>query len=373
MKKVLAILLALVLCLGTVSALADLSDYNIVTDAATTKVILDTDMGYFGDDTYCMFILLQADAAGWIDLLGISSVGANVTTAEGTCAILNQLEYLGRTDVPVYIGCDQPLFGFRTEQEIATYGLTRISSMTKAINYKDKIAWNDLGDLANATWGYPETSAPQEIPAWQFFINAAHENPGQLWILAIGACTNVAKAVLADPTFAADCAGIIYMGGAIDVPGNDTPCAERNWYYDVESVDICLHAGFPQQIIVPNDISYYQKLDYDKVKAMATSGDTIYNKAVTEFALPRFESNPTRQQSLWDAQTAGILVCPDLISNTDNRFVVMNTNLGYTYGESVAWKRNAPDTAVECKIVYDVDGAAYWDFVAQLFGTDFTK
>jgi len=49
------------------------------------------------------------------------------------------------------------------------------------------------------------------------------------------------------------------MCGAIDVPGNDTPCAERNWYYAPESVDVCLRADWPLQVIVPNDISKNQK------------------------------------------------------------------------------------------------------------------
>ena len=84
MKKTLAILLTALLMLSAVSALADMSDYNIVTKADTHKVILDTDMGYFGDDTYALMILLQADKAGYLDLLGVTSVGANTTIAQGT-------------------------------------------------------------------------------------------------------------------------------------------------------------------------------------------------------------------------------------------------------------------------------------------------
>ena len=81
--------------LAPMSASAAIEDYNIVTNAEENKVIFDTDMGYFGDDTYALFMLLQADAANWIDLLGITSVGGNVTVAEGTTAILNQLEATG--------------------------------------------------------------------------------------------------------------------------------------------------------------------------------------------------------------------------------------------------------------------------------------
>lgn len=92
MKKALAaVLTAGMVCsmVAPVTAFAALEDYNIVTSADTHKVIFDTDMGYFKDDTYALFMLLQADAAGYLDLLGVTSVGGNVTIAEGTTGILN--------------------------------------------------------------------------------------------------------------------------------------------------------------------------------------------------------------------------------------------------------------------------------------------
>jgi len=29
------------------------------------------------------------------------------------------------------------------------------------------------------------------------------------------------------------------MGGDIDIPGNATPAAAMNWYYDPESIQLC--------------------------------------------------------------------------------------------------------------------------------------
>lgn len=156
---------------------ANLEDFNIVTSAETDKVIFDTDMGYFGDDTYALLMLLQADAAGYIDLLGVSSVGANVTIAEGTTAILNQLEATGRSDIPVYMGSDIPIMGLKDDATIAANGLTRIRSMQKVLDYGDTISYDNLGDLVNQTWGY-STLKPEEKPAWQFMIDSVHEYPG---------------------------------------------------------------------------------------------------------------------------------------------------------------------------------------------------
>lgn len=371
MKKFLTLVCILVLALSSQSALAAMEDYNIVTSAETHKVIFDTDMGYFGDDTYALFILLQADAAGYIDLLGVTSVGANVTIAEGTTAILNQLEAVGRDDIPVYMGTDIPLMGLHDDDTIAANGLKRIKSMQKVLDYGDTISYDNLGDLENETWGYSSLK-PQEKSAWEFMIDSVHEYPGQVTIIAVGACTNVALAIKEDPTFAENTAGIYYMGGAIDVPGNDTPCAERNWYYDPEAVDICLQADFPLQVVVPHDISFNQKLTKDLVEKIVNAGDTPYTQLVEEYAYPTFVETPDRKQSLWDAQVPGIFLCPDLISVSDQRDIAMETNMGYTYGESVAWAAGTgPSTSATCTVVYDVDTEAYWSFVAELYGTQF--
>lgn len=371
MKKFLTLVCILVLALSSQSALAAMEDYNIVTSAETHKVIFDTDMGYFGDDTYALFILLQADAAGYIDLLGVTSVGANVTIAEGTTAILNQLEAVGRDDIPVYMGTDIPLMGLHDDATIAANGLKRIKSMQKVLDYGDTISYDNLGDLENETWGYSSLK-PQEKSAWEFMIDSVHEYPGQVTIIAVGACTNVALAIKEDPTFAENTAGIYYMGGAIDVPGNDTPCAERNWYYDPEAVDICLQADFPLQVVVPHDISFNQKLTKDLIEKIVNAGDTPYTQLVEEYAYPTFVETPDRKQSLWDAQVPGIFLCPDLISVSDQRDIAMETNTGYTYGESVAWAAGTgPSTSATCTVVYDVDTEAYWSFVAELYGTQF--
>ena len=125
MKKMLSMFLAAGMAgtmLTPMTSLAALDDYKIVTNAEDNKVIFDTDMGYFGDDTYALFMLLQADAAGWLDLLGVTSVGGNVTIAEGTTAILNQLEATGRDDIPVYMGTDIPIMRLNDDATLEANG-----------------------------------------------------------------------------------------------------------------------------------------------------------------------------------------------------------------------------------------------------------
>lgn len=88
-------------------------EYGIPQAEVPPKVILDCDMTYLGDDAMCMCLLVQADSLGLIDLLGVTITGGNNFVAFGANAALNQLEKIGREDIPVYMGTDIPVNGIR--------------------------------------------------------------------------------------------------------------------------------------------------------------------------------------------------------------------------------------------------------------------
>ena len=182
-----------------------------------------------------------------LKFLGVTTTGGNVLIPEATTAALRQLELIGRADIPVYQGTDEPLQGYRDmKEESRLYG----------IPYYCGAYWNfgtnDFTDLSQRSsdylhlletpmHGYAETPA-QEEAARDFIIRTVHEYPGEVTIMTVGAATNIALALQKDPTLADDAAGIIYMGGDIDCPGDATPAAELNWYYDPEAIRQCLKA-----------------------------------------------------------------------------------------------------------------------------------
>ncbi len=369
MKKVLALIAALALMISG-AAMAEISDWDIVTTAEDNKVILDCDMGYYGDDMWAMSMLAQADKAGFIDFLGVTSVGGNEIVAVGVNAILNQLEDIERTDIPVYAGTDVPIMGFRdlTKDQPVTGGFQWTGGYRQLENYVSPEHYHDLGALYNEQRGYSETEV-QEQGAVDFMIEQVHKYPGQVTIIAVGACTNVALACSMDPTFAENTAGIIYMGGAIDVPGNANACGEFNWFYDPESVQICLNNAFPYQVIVPHDISYHIQIAKDVMDRLEAKEETPVTKAFLENLAPKYEENPTKTNSVWDALTVAPFLCPDLITETEFRDVAIDLNRsGYSYANSVTWTTDkGPYESTNCQIIFNVDREAFWDFTADLF------
>lgn len=352
---------------------------------AVKRAILDTDMGYLNDDAIVMFMLAQADSLGECDFLGVTTVGGNTWSAAGTTAALRQLELIGRSDIPVYMGTDIPLMGFRNmEAESQIWGMPEYSGA-----YWD---WNEktFGDVtkrptdyknlpSEPKYGYAETEA-QDEHAIDFIIEQVHKYPGEVTIFVIGAGTNMALAVRKDPTIVEDAAGVVYMGGAVDVPGNSNTTAEFNWYYDPEGIRICLNAEWKNQLVVPNDIAeavFYTKDIYDRI--VEKQGNEI-SKLIVEGQAQRFEENPEASSFVWDSITAAVWLHPEIATDIQERYLTVDTNYGPGYGNAISWwtSRNRdvetgegmPYGVQKCDILFDIDREAFWDFYVDILTTN---
>ena len=231
------------------------SEYGLKQRETIPKVILDCDMSYLYDDAMCMCILVQADTLGLIDLLGVTITGGNQFVSYGTNSALVQLERIGRADIPVYMGTDIPINGIRDlEAQAEIIGqIDRYGSMHHFDEYVAPGKYHDLGSFYDRKWGYSETE-PQEQPSVDFMIEQINKYQGEVTIISVGAATNVAMACEKDSSFAANTAGIIYMGTIIEGAGTYTPYADFNVFYDAEAFDFCLKSAFPYQTVNPHVI-----------------------------------------------------------------------------------------------------------------------
>ena len=351
---------------------------SVKTERAVPKVILDTDMAYLNDDAIAMFMLAQADKAGLLEFLGVTTVGGNVFVPEATTAALRQLELIGREDIPVYQGTDEPLDGFRD---------MRVEGRLYGIPYYCGAYWdfgkNDFTDLTERSrdylhlreeplHGYAETLA-QEENAWDFILRKVHEFPGEVTIMTVGAATNIALALQKDPSIADDAAGIIYMGGDIDCPGDATPAAEMNWYYDPEAIRQCLAANWKSQLIVPDDLARQIQLTPEIYERLENANQNL----ITEYML----SNPRTfdmegANYVWDVVVPAVFLKPELMVKTEERYITVDATPGINSGRAVSWPQHwlnnmetgegFPEGVNKAVILFSIDAEAFWNYYVEL-------
>lgn len=344
------------------------TQYGVLT-GAPPKVILDCDMTYLGDDAMCMCILAQADTLGLIELTGVTITGGNSFTACGANAALNQLERIGRSDIPVYIGTDVPIGGFRDmeKQEEIIGKMSHYGALYRVDDYVAPEKYHDLGVFYERKWGYSQTE-PKSQSSVDFMIQQVLDHPGEITLISVGAPTNIAMACQKEETFAGCTAGIIYMGMTVNGKGTYTPYADFNCFYDAEAFQICINSDFPTQTAVPHEASEYASLNKAVFDLMDAKNDTLISQMWLEDKYSLFKRTPTRTEGCPDAIAAVVFLYPEVISGKEDLLVEINTDVSVAeYGQTTTWTNGeeAPDGSC-ITFVMELDTALYWDFVTDI-------
>ena len=121
------------------------------------KVVIDTDPGT--DDALALMMALNSPD---LEVQGLTTVGGNATLAHTTRNALRVLEYMGRSDIPVFRGASRPLRGsFR-------YGYY-------------------FHGPAGLTTRLPlPRSEPGPLPASEYIARVAESLAGELVVIALG-------------------------------------------------------------------------------------------------------------------------------------------------------------------------------------------
>lgn len=234
---------------------------------AKEKVILDSDMVVLYDDVVAMMLANHPN----IDLLGVTIVPGNTWISEGTAYALRQLKLLNRTDVPVAMGIRHPLRATRYETlEVEQKMFGQSSSYVGCFARSEPASYLDVYE---EKFGSRPTIKPVNAHAVTFLIETIKAYPSQVTVMPVGPCTNLAIAIRMAPEIIPLIKRVVYMGGAFDVPGNTTPAAEFNWWFDPEAAKMCVRAPFPDQLIVGLDVCEkyrFNKKIFDRITAVNT-------------------------------------------------------------------------------------------------------
>jgi len=180
---------------------------------------MDCDPGQ--DDAIAL--LLAMSSPDELDILGITTVAGNVPLELTERNARLMCDIAGRSDVPVYAGCAQPMC-----RDLLT---------AEKVHGKTGIDGVDIVELRHTL---------EEQHAVDFIVEtlrAAEDN--SVTFVPTGPLTNIAMAVEKDASILSKVDEIVLMGGAMREGGNHSPSAEFNILVDPQAADIVFRCGRP--------------------------------------------------------------------------------------------------------------------------------
>lgn len=189
-------------------------------------LIMDCDPGL--DDAIAILLALAHPES--FHLLGITTVAGNGPAKQTQENARRICELAGRQDIQVFTGCPRPMF-------------LKPSSDS---NYTGADIHGETG-LGGCRLPSP-TMALQSLHAVSFIRQTLLDFPEKVTIAASGPLTNIACALIMEPSLKDKIEKIVLMGGVIGL-GNITPSAEYNFYCDPHAASVVFKSGIPLVMI----------------------------------------------------------------------------------------------------------------------------
>lgn len=319
--------------------------------AEPRKIIFDTDTAYFLDDGAALVMLLQRPDL--VEIVGITVVSGNLWARQGAEYMLHLLEVTGNQHVPLYLGAQQPL---ANTPERAAFQRDRLGGLTYIGAFGEKEILSEA-DLEPPHGGSFAEVRPQDQDAVSFLIEALDEHPDEITVLALGPMTNLSMALNLRPDLAAKIPSLVFMGGALRVPGNTSPYAEFNFWFDPEAAQHVMRSPIPEKVMFGLDITNrapFTKTQFESIVAKKTPVTEIL-LADDRRASWGFHANPDRTSFIWDCLAAAWLLDPDFVTHEELVPVDVETALGTAYGASYEPSGRAPQGLLPTRVMLDLD------------------
>lgn len=307
---------------------------------APRKIIIDTDPGQ--DDAVAILLALASPED--IEVLGIVAVAGNVplSLTERNARIVCELA--GKSDTPVFAGCDAPL-----SRKLVT---------AEHVHGKTGLDGPQLPD---------PTMALRDRNGVDFIVETLREEPaGSVTLCAVGPLTNIAEAFRRAPDIVERVQEIVLMGGAYFEVGNITPTAEFNIFVDPEAASEVFAAGAPLTVM-PLDVTHKALTTAARVQAFRDMGSEV-GRMVAEWTdfFERFDKEKYGSEGapLHDPCVIAYLIRPELFSGRHiNVEIALDDPL--TLGMTVADWWRVTDRAPNATFMKDIDADGFFDLLTM--------
>ncbi len=305
------------------------------------KVIIDTDPGR--DDAAAILLAL---ASPELEIVGIVAVGGNVPLHHTERNARRIVDLSGRSDVPVYAGCERPM-----ARELIT-------------------SEHVHGQTGLAGYELPEPIKQLESKHGVEFIidTVMSTESGTITLCHLGPLTNLGTALIKEPRIARRIREIVLMGGTRAEAGNITPSAEYNMYVDPEAADLVLKSGIAITI-APLDVTGLVLASRERLASFAKLGNRT-GAAIAGLLDFSQQLDLTRWGGigapLWDLCPVVYLLQPELFKGKMVN-VDIETTSALTRGATVVdWWRTT-DQLPNANFLYDLDVERFFSLLMERF------
>jgi len=291
-------------------------------------IIIDCDPGH--DDA---LMLMLAFGSGRFDVKAVTTSAGNQTQDK---TLGNALKILTLIDanVPVYRGCEKPLF---RDLIIADYvhGETGLDGPSLPLT----------------------TIRPQTLSAVEGIAEILEASDEKITIVPTGPLTNIATFLLAYPHLKQKIERISLMGGGI-FRGNMTPLAEFNIFADPEAAHLVFKSGIPITMCgldVTHKALVFQR-DIDMFRAIGNRSGLATADLMDFFSI-FYRKNRLELDggaALHDPCAIAWLMDPDMFKSKAC-FVDVEINGALTTGTTVVDFYNVLEKTPNAEVVYDMD------------------
>jgi purine nucleosidase len=278
------------------------------------RVIIDTDPGT--DDALAILLALNSPE---IRVEALTIVAGNVTAAMGLENGLKVTSLAGRCDLPVAKGALGPLHGKLIIEPF----------------------WNGPNGLGGAELP-PSRCRPDPRFGPDLIIDLVHKYPHEITLIPIGPETNIALAVLKDPSIVPLVKEVVLMGGSIS-GGNVNGAAEYNVFCDPEAADVVFKAGWPVTMVGLDvtEITLMKNADVARLEQNA-GPQAKFAAAVARFQIGLYQGTGFGGGAIHDALAVGAAIDPSFLKKKAMHMEV-ETSGRYARGETIGNRHGTVD------------------------------
>lgn len=305
------------------------------------SIILDVDTGT-DDAIAIMMAALSPD----LDLVACTTVWGNRPVKYTTDNTLRVLDYINRSDVPVYRGLDAPFGPISVPQTTATDDHSGGKMHPKEL------------DLP------PATSVAQEQGAVQWLVETLRARTEPITLVPVGPLSNIAAAITLDPSIVDKVDELVIMGGA-HAFGNATPSAESNIWHDPVAADVVFKAGFRRIVLVPLDATHDALVtgaQATELEALGTPAGAATAVCIQQRIVAHDESQPQAipdSAPIHDAVCIAYLLDPAVLP-LEHLHVGIETTGVRTFGRTVIDVRHRGYEAPNAFVALTADADAFY-------------